>query len=163
MPNSAFFAFSLFNPFGILIRFYHSQLPRPIKGRGLLKAPFPDMVSEFAAGPAGPDVATRRLCSQPVLLRVFPGTGDCRRITGSLTRPAFCFRQDMPGRNMSVHFPAAKPRVRVTGNVHRPEGVQVHRPNPVIIAPVSTGVTDVLMDVMMPVVLVDPPALRTAL
>ena len=33
-----------------------SQLPRPIKGRGLLKAPYPLCFAKFAARPAGPSV-----------------------------------------------------------------------------------------------------------
>ena len=36
--------------------FSDSQLPRPIKGRGLLKAPYPLCFAKFAARPAGPSV-----------------------------------------------------------------------------------------------------------
>lgn len=53
-------------PSPVYLYLSHRQLPRPIKGRGLLKAPFPDMVLKFAAGPTGPNVATRRLRFQSV-------------------------------------------------------------------------------------------------
>ena len=53
--------------------------------------------------------------------------------------------------------------MHVAGNVHRSKHLYVHCPDSVIIGPVSTAVAYILMGIVMPVLLEDPPAFGTSL
>lgn len=130
---------------------FPGQLPRPVKGSELAKGSCPIRYQRFAAHPSGPNVSLPdwTFARLPPVQRIVAASPD---IDGG---PLFSPARMCP----AGIFQFISGLVKCGSGrrcVPHPEGMDVHGPDPVVIRPVPTVVTDILVEPMLPVLLTDP-------
>ncbi len=126
-----------------------------LKGRGLLKVSLPLHLSGLVSRPSGPNVTPEGMLPDCAIACVprYMGSRTQHRVidnTRFLIQPRYTQPEYAKKKNTNLtRTTNTKTRIRITRQKQRPQQINIHRPNTIIIRRITTTITNIQMPIMI--------------